>query len=343
MMKTLRYCIPFLFLASVLLGFRLGGAWSFLPAILVPACIAAGDRLFGAEAAASDSVALHRYRLLPWLYIPLQIAMIGWAAAMVAAAGTGSARVAGLTLSVGLTAGIFGLLAAHEMVHSRQRAERALGLAMLASVGYMHFRIAHIEGHHRRAATHEDPATARRGESAYRFVLRSTAGQLAEAWRLEAARLGRRRQALLGPANRMLRYLAIEALVACGVALLGPGALLFWIAQSALAILLLELFNYIAHYGLVRRAAERGGLEPLAPLHSWNCSRRMNNWALFNMGRHSDHHRFPARPYQRLAAAERAPELPTGYAGCILLALLPPLWRRIMDRRLACLPQASKR
>jgi alkane 1-monooxygenase len=100
-----------------------------------------------------------------------------------------------------------------------------------------------------------------------------------------------------------------------------------------LAIVLLELFNYIAHYGLMRRHAWGGRLERLGPQHSWNAMRRMNNAALFNMGRHSDHHRHPARPYQSLDADPGAPELPVGYAGAILLALVPPLWRKVMDPR----------
>jgi len=99
---------------------------------------------------------------------------------------------------------------------------------------------------------------------------------------------------------------------------------------------MLELFNYIAHYGLVRRPGER-----LGPQHAWNASRRMNNWALFNMGRHSDHHRHPQRPYQSLEAMAEGPELPTGYAGAILMALFPPLWRAVMDPRLDALGHAA--
>lgn len=341
MMKALRYSIPFLFLASLLCGGALGGAWSLLIALLIPASIAGGDRLFGTGPATPADTDPLAYRLLPWLYIPVQIAAIGWAASVVADPATSVTRAIGLTVAVALAGGIFGMLAAHEMVHSRRAVERALGLAFLASVGYMHFRIAHIDGHHCRGATRDDPATARRGENAYRFVLRSVAGQFAEAWRLEAARLRGRGRPLLGPTNRMLHYLVVEALILAGVAVLGLPVLLFWLAQSALAILLLELFNYIAHYGLLRRPLAAGGVEPLGRVHAWNSSRRMNNYALFNMGRHSDHHRFPARPYQCLQPVEDAPELPMGYAGSILLALMPPLWRRVMDRRLDRLPHAS--
>ena len=164
--------------------------------------------------------------------------------------------------------------------------------------------------------------------------MRSTLGQLAEAWTLEAARLRRRRRHPFGRANRMLHYLGIEAALYGALAVaLGWRAVAFFAAQGLVAVALLELFNYIAHYGLVRREVAPGVVERLGPQHSWNSARRGNNWSLFNMGRHSDHHRAPARPYQRLEPITGAPELPAGYAGTILLALIPPLWRRAMDPR----------
>jgi alkane 1-monooxygenase len=332
-MRTLRFSIPFLFLASAPLGFLLGGAWAFLTMALVPAALCAFDLALGFEAPVGTPPGALRYRALPYLYIAAQVAVTVWAAFAISRPGVGLIPAIGLTISVGVTSGIFGILAAHEMVHSPVRAERGLGLVLLASVGYMHFRIAHIHGHHVHAATFEDSATARRGEGAYRFIVRSVAGQLREAWSFETARLRRGGRHVFGPANRMLAYFAIEALVCAGAAFLGPRALAFFVAQAALAVALLEMFNYIAHYGLARRRQPSGGLERLGPRHSWNSSRRMNNWALFNMGRHSDHHRRPTQAYQRLEIEPEAPELPTGYAGAILLALTPPLWRRVMDPR----------
>jgi alkane 1-monooxygenase len=331
---ALRYSIPFLFLALVPLGAALGGAWSFLIVALLPVALTVCDAGFGDEPSRAAAGEGGAYRLLPWLYIPLQIAVTAWAGFAIARGQFSMLEVIGVTASVGLTAGIFGFLAAHEMVHSPGRAERALGLALLASVLYMQFRVSHIYGHHRRAATPEDPATARRGESAYRFVLRSVGGQFLEAWRYEAARLRNSGRTAVSAGNRLFWYLAVEALVLFGAAALGTGALVFVLAESALAVFLLELFNYIAHYGLTRARLPGGGWERLAPQHSWNSSRRINNAALFNMGRHSDHHRLPARPYQSLQQLDGARELPCGYAGAILLALVPPLWRRVMHPRL---------
>jgi alkane 1-monooxygenase len=300
----------------------------------MPLALCGLDMAFGSERRVEGRAETPAYRALPWLYIAVQLAVTAWAAIQVADPRTPALAAVGLTVSTGLTAGVFGILAAHEMVHSRSALERAWGLGLLASVGYMHFRIAHIHGHHRRAATPQDPATARRGESAYAFLVRTVAGQAREAWAFEVERLRRRGREAFSVRNRMVVYLVIEATLATEAAVMGGWrALAFLAGQAALAVTLLELFNYIAHYGLMRRPAADGRLERLGPQHSWNAGQRMNNAALFNMGRHSDHHRHPARPYQRLDADPRAPQLPAGYAGAILLALVPPLWRRVMDPR----------
>lgn len=332
-MQALRFGVPFVFLASAPLGFLLGGPWAWLTPALTPVMLTTFDWALGVEPGeASESGGL-RYRVLPWLYIAAQIGVIVWAAFAISGRGVGPLAAVGVTVSVGVTTGIFGIVAAHELVHSRSSAERALGLSLFACLGYMHFRIAHIHGHHVRGATFEDPASARRGESVYRFLVRSVAGQVAEAWAFEAKSLRRRGRRVVGPRNRLLLYLLVELAILAVVATLGLRAIAFWIGEAVVAILLLELFNYIAHYGLARHRDAGGVYERMDARHSWNSARRMNNWALFNMGRHSDHHLRPSQAYQRLSALPDAPLLPAGYAEAIILSLVPPLWRRVMDPR----------
>jgi alkane 1-monooxygenase len=313
------------------LGFWLGGVWSFALVAALPAVLTVLDWLLGEESDVAPSPG--PYRLLPWLYIPLQIAVILWAAATVQRPSTSALEAVGLTLSSGVAAGVFGFLAAHEMIHSRSAAERALGLAMLAFLLDMRFAISHVQGHHRRAATFDDPTTARRGESAYAFVVRSLVGQAREAWTFETSRLARAGRAPVGLGNRAVAFALAEAAVTAAMAMLGARALAFFLADAVIAVVLLELFNYVAHYGLMRRLGSDGRLEPLSPRHAWNTRRRMNNATLFNMGRHSDHHRFSTRPYQDLEVIEGGAALPCGYAGVLLLALIPPLWRKVMDPR----------
>jgi alkane 1-monooxygenase len=315
------------------LGFHLGGAWSFLLVGVLPLALVACDVVLGEDVVSEPSPA--PYRLLPWLYIPAQLAVTLWAGWIVARPATPMLEAVGLTLSTGVAAGVFGFLAAHEMVHSRHPGERGLGVVMLAAMLDMRFAISHVQGHHRRAATFDDPATARRGESVYAFIVRSLVGQAREAWTFETRRLVRAGRSRLGLGNRMVVYTAVEIGLTLAIAALSWRALAFFLVEAALAICLLEGFNYIAHYGLMRRPGADGRLEPLRPRHSWNTRRRANNATLFNMGRHADHHRFSARPYHELEVLDGGAQLPCGYAGVLLLAFVPPLFMWVMDPRAA--------
>jgi alkane 1-monooxygenase len=293
-----------------------------MAAAATPVCLAGFDAALGEQVGPARATDGRIPQWLPRIYIVLQLAATAWSAVIVAKPETGLLEAVGLTVSCGLTTGVFGFVAAHEMIHSRDPRDRMLGLSLLATVFYMHFRIAHVYGHHRRAATFDDPASGRLGEGLYAFLARSIAGQFHEAWTFEKRRWP----------NRMFFYLAVEAMVLLIVALLSARALAFLVATALMSVFLLESFNYVAHYGLVRRTGERG-VERLGPEHSWNSGRRMNNAALFNMGRHSDHHRRATRRYEQLEPITGAAELPCGYAGALMLALVPALWRRVMDPR----------
>ncbi len=331
----LKQGLSFLAVAAVPLLARADLAWAFLPALVT--IFVVSDAAFGrARATPIGATGPRCARALLWLFMPLQLALVVWGA-------TSSriddlAHLIVLAADIGVVTGVFGMLVAHEMIHSRYAAERALGLSMLAAIGYMHFRIAHIHFHHRLAATHTDPATARRGESVYRFMGRSIAGQWRQAWDYERRRTARDRRAL---ANRMHHGIAISvALTAALTLAFGVSALLFALVHGAMAVLILELFNYVAHYGLVRSSLPDGTVESLGPQHSWNARQRFTNWALFNSGHHSDHHHRPTEPHHRLEAWPASPLLPAGYAAIFCLALFPPLWRRVMDRRVAIMAAA---
>ena len=318
-MVPLRYLTPFAFLLIQAAGAWLGGVWTFAAAAMTPLCLAILDGVLGEDEGRSVAASGETPRWLPRTYVVLQLAVNAGAATLVGTHSTTVLEAVGLAVSAGVTTGVFGFVAAHEMIHSRDSGEQKLGLLFLGTVFYMHFRIAHLYGHHRRAATADDPASARLGEGLYGFIVRSVVGQVREAWDFETRRSG---------ANRMIRYLGLEAIVFVALALLSWRALLFVLAVAAIAVALLESFNYVAHYGLTRREGER-----LGPHHSWNSRRRMNNAALYNMGRHSDHHRHGTRSYEALEPVPEAAELPSGYAGAIVTALVPPLWRRTMDPR----------
>ena len=326
-MASLRYLTPFAFLALVPLGMWLGGVWTYSAAVAIPLCLTTFDAILGKDDQTSRDVLSPALELLPKLYLVLQLGLTAWVAVRIAS-GASLLEAVGLTLSNGFTTGVFGLVAAHEMIHDRDRPDRALGLMLLASVLYMQFSVSHVRGHHRNAASTADPATGWLGENVYAFVGRSIAGQFRDAWRSDP--------------KRTAVFVAIELAIVLAVGLASFAALAFLLANAVLAILLLETFNFVAHYGLEREMLPDGSFEPLGPQHSWNSGNRMNNAALFNMGRHSDHHADGTRHYQHLQPIAGAPELPSGYAAAMLTALVPPLWWSTMSPRVQAVRNAKR-
>ena len=125
----------------------------------------------------------------------------------------------------------------------------------------------------------------------------------------------------------------VRLLFAALVVFFGPGVLPFLVLQGIFGFSLLEVVNYLEHYGLCRQRNAAGRYEKVDPRHSWNSDRTVTNVFLFQLQRHSDHHANPLRRYQTLRSFDFSPQLPAGYASMIVLALVTPLWRRVMDPR----------
>jgi len=262
------------------------------------------------------------------------LCLIVWCAWVVASGELSPAQSLGLALSVGIVTGAQGITIAHELGHARSQLDRWLARALLTSVSYGHFTIEHNRGHHVRVATPADPASARYGESFWRFLPRTLVGSYLSAWRIEIERL---RRLQLQPAswrNEMIWFSVIPLAIAAALALAwGAGAALAFVLQSAMAVTLLEAVNYVEHYGLVRARLADGRYERVGHRHSWDADNFLSNCFLVHLQRHADHHTHPARPYQALLHHDDSPKLPTGYAGMVPLALVPPLWFALMNRR----------
>jgi alkane 1-monooxygenase len=327
------FCLP----ALIVAGVHLGGVWTFLPLFAVLGVLPLMDWLAGLNLANPDDESLSSnpwFRVVTWLWLPVQLGVIAWAIDVAASGALTWVEVTGLVVSTGLTAGTIGITFAHELIHRPGRLELALGEILLATTSYTHFAIEHVYGHHRHVATPRDPATARLGESLYRFIPRCVAGSVASAWRLETQRLARRGRRAWHPSNRMLRYGATQVVMYVTVAVVwGAAGALFLAAQAIVAFSLLETINYIEHYGLVRREVAPGRYERVMPWHSWNSSHRVSNWLLINLARHSDHHLVASKRYQMLEHLGDAPQLPAGYGAMFVAALCPPVWHRVMDPR----------
>ena len=275
------------------------------------------------------------YRYCTYLYLPLQYAGFVFGCWLWVSQPMGGAERFALAATLGIVGGV-GINAAHELGHKRPSIERTLAKVALAQSFYGHFYTEHNHGHHIRVATPEDPATARFGEGYWRFLPRSVFGSLRSAVRYEKARLGRRGLSWWNVRhnNVLSAWLMSVALYAAVIAVFGWSIAPWLVVQAALAIMFLEGANYIEHYGLLRRSRSGGGYERVAPEHSWNSNHVCSNVFLYNLQRHSDHHANPLRRYQTLRSMPDAPQLPAGYAVLIILSLVPPLWRRIMDPRL---------
>ncbi|GAB3656041.1 alkane 1-monooxygenase [Ramlibacter alkalitolerans] len=265
------------------------------------------------------------------LFVPLELALLS--AGATAAVNASWPTLVGVGIAVGFVTGAQGITFAHELGHSRQRADRALAWVLMTPVGYPQFMVEHFRGHHVRAATPADPASARPGESLWAFLPRTLAGSLRSAWELEAAHLQRRRRGWAASPLPWASGASVAWLLALAVA--GQWKLLaFWLVQSAFAVWLLETVNYIEHYGLQRRLQADGRPEPFGVAHAWNADHVVSNSLLANLQRHSDHHVHAWKPFGQLEPLP-GPQLPTGYAGCILLAAVPPLWFLVMEPRRA--------
>ncbi|WP_183095229.1 fatty acid desaturase [Nocardioides stalactiti] len=302
------------------------------------------------------------YRWITYAYLPIQyaglvaaMAMIAgvnpltWTADLVGATGwiadtlspqlvadlsLSVADKIGLALSVGCIAGI-GINTAHELGHKREANERWLSKVALAQSFYGHFYIEHNRGHHVRVATPEDPASSRLGETFYQFWPRTVAGSLKSAWELEAKRYARKDTHPFHLGNDVLNAWLMSVVLFGGlIAVFGLEVAPYLLLQAVVGFSLLEVVNFLEHYGMLRQKVGPEGkqrYERVSPSHSWNSNNIVTNVFLYHLQRHSDHHANPTRRYQTLRAFDESPTLPMGYAGCIVMALFPPVWRAVMD------------
>ncbi len=282
------------------------------------------------------------YRWLTYITVPMHyLTLIGCAWY----AGTQNLSWFGI-VSIAVVAGITAGLAintGHELGHKNSRVEKTLAKLVLAVPAYGHFTINHNRGHHRNVATPDDPASARMGESIYRFALREMPGAFAEAWAIEKDRLTRRGKRAWHPNNQILQSFAITVLLSVSlVVAFGWIMVPFLLIHNVCAWWQLTSANYVEHYGLLRQRDRSGRFERCEPHHSWNSNHTYSNLVLFHLERHSDHHAHPLRRYQSLRHFEHVPQLPSGYFGMYLLAYLPWLWYRIMDKRLLALPHVRR-
>ncbi|KTD40773.1 alkane 1-monooxygenase [Legionella parisiensis] len=337
--KKLCFMLAYLLVILPFIGFYFGDFYTFLPFFILFTLVPLIDVWF-VDPGNPDSTQEHillkdRYfKLLTWLYVPLQYCFLILATYLLIHFPLTTTEFIGFSLSIGLLTGGIGITLAHELMHKNSMIDQILSKLLLVSVCYGHFFIEHVRGHHVHVATSKDPATSRLGEGLYQFLPRTIIGSFRSAMNLERKRLNRLGYAWFHLKNQFWWIISMPIFLAMTLFYYGGWiALFFFILQSLTAIILLEVINYIEHYGLERKKLANGYYEKVSTQHSWNASHWLSNMLLFHLQRHSDHHVHGARPYQVLRHIDSSPQLPSGYLGMIILAFFPPLWRKVMDKR----------
>ncbi|MFA3919751.1 alkane 1-monooxygenase [Ruegeria hyattellae] len=339
--SALPFWISFLLIPLVWIAAVRGGYWLLAVPVATWWSFGILDRVLGLNLENADPQTgdgdLRWYIVLTQIWLPLQfITLFGLIAYTAQSDHLSSGSKIALFFGVGVITGSIGINYAHELMHQKSRIERWSGDLLLAMVLYSHFRSEHLLVHHRHVGTPRDPVTARYNEGFHRFYPRVLLQSLKSAFGAEKALLARKGQPWTNRRNPFFRYWALQAgMLALALLLGGWSGLGLFLLQAGVAIWQLELVNYVEHYGLTRKHLGDGKYEHVKPRHSWNAAQKASNWLLINLQRHSDHHYKPDRRFPLLQnhTEADAPQLPYGYPVMTIAAMIPPLWRRVMNPR----------
>lgn len=276
------------------------------------------------------------YDLLVYMSVPAQFLTLFLFLYVVKTYPMQTYELIGLTITMGISCGVLGINAAHELGHRREQYEQWMAKLLLMTSWYMHFIIEHNFGHHKNVSTDDDPASARYGENFYTFWVKSVIGSYKSAWQIENERLGKAGLAIFSWHNEMILFTLIQV-VFTGIIffIFGTKAVLAFLVAAIIGFSLLELVNYIEHYGLRRIKNEKGRYERVLPVHSWNSNHALGRIFLFELTRHSDHHANASRKYQILRHFDESPQMPYGYPAMMVLSLFPPIFFNIMHKQKA--------
>lgn len=351
-MNLLHYLKYFLFHGVGLIAavaILAGGAWITFGLIAVLVIYLVGDAICGDDTSTPQFKHPGILTVQLWLALPLLAFIVfsalwsfssgdflGFGAALTQLTGydliaardaTFAGHYVSTVLITGLMIGMVGTIPAHELTHRTwDPISMLVGRWLLAFSFDTIFSIEHVYGHHRYVSTTEDPATAPRGRNVYFHILASTLKGNVSAWKIEQKRLKRKGHSLFGWHNAVLRgHLMSVLLVVAAYVIGGWQTALFFTACALWGKALLEIVNYMEHYGMVRNPAT-----PVQPRHSWNTNKRISSWTMFNLTRHSHHHAQGEVPYQDLKPFPDAPMMVGGYLTTIIVAMIPPLWHRLM-------------
>lgn len=337
----MKYFAAFLLPMTVAVAFALEGWWTFFPVVFAFLILPVAESLIGKNTYNLSNVERELvehdrfYDIIIYLTVAVHLAMLVWFLAIIPQHALTDKTTIGRIIAMGLMCGVFGINVAHELGHRTTRVEQFLSKVLLSTSLYMHFFIEHNKGHHRNVGTPEDAATARKGEMLYAFWVRSVAGTYLSAWKIENKERRRKKKRVWTLDNPMIQFQIVQVCLVLGIGYTAGGqAMIAFLLSAGIGILLLETVNYIEHYGLMRKKVNEFRYEDVTPVHSWNSDYAIGRLVLFELTRHSDHHTTPSKHYPLLDTTADASELPAGYPAMMLLAMIPPAWFHVMNKRI---------
>ena len=340
--SDLKYLIAYVTPISAGIGLYVGGIWSFgaiyVAFIILPLLelITPNNGPNHRPEEESERSVHPFFDIMLYLNFPLLFVLLGIFLYKIHSGGLSGLETVGMTFNIGLVLGSMGINVAHELGHRTGKTDQIISKIMLMPSLYMHFFIEHNRGHHKHVGTYEDPATARYGESLYKFIFRSVIGSYQHAWILSNQQAQRKGYAVTSLQNEMVHFTIIQLVYLAAVAILfSPVTMLAALVAAIIGFSFLEMVNYIEHYGLMRKRLPNGRYEHVDMQHSWNSNHSIGRIFLYELTRHADHHAKATRKYQILKHIDESPQLPTGYPGSMIISLFPPLWFRMMNHRVA--------
>jgi len=340
-MKDLKYLAAFSIPVSAIIALLLRDSWVFLTPIFAFVFVPILEILMPVQTEnlskdqhqAKDQNKL--FNLLLYFNLPLVYGIVGYFLWSITWANYTTIELIGLLFCVGIVIGSNGINVAHELGHRKLQWEKTLGKLLLLPALYMHFYIEHNYGHHLNAATKEDPASARYNQTVYSFWFTSAFRQYFSAWKIQNDLLKRANESFFSSKNDMLWYTILQlGYLLIIFSLLGSTALFVSLGIGLVGAFLLESINYIEHYGLQRAKTKSGRYERVREVHSWNSNHVLGRVMLYELTRHSDHHYKSHKKYQLLDYHDISPQMPFGYPTSMVLALVPPLWFAVMNKRI---------
>ena len=335
--SPLAYGVPVLFVPLLMVAWWYGGIFILLAPIFGYVIITLFDFVVGESNETSVTIkrSILNYKILLFSWPLIQfLLLIGSLATISFFDHLNNIEAVGLMMVQGMITGAVGITFAHELMHRSSKIERFFADFLMGMAIYGHFRTEHVLVHHRFVGTKKDAVTARFNESFYSFFLRVIPACFISAWQVEKKRLLIKNRNALSYSNPFLIYFLTALSFLClSFVIAGLWGITLFLLQAFVAILHLEVVNYIEHYGLVRHKTRDNKYEPTQPHHSWNANHKASNLLLINLQKHSDHHAKPNREYPLLESHDHdtAPQLPFGYPIMVCVSLVPFLWKKIMN------------